>query len=624
MGSPSEIKSLLRELDRLKPHDHLCLIYESPDEWEETIIPFIRIGLERGEKCLYVTATHTAEEIRERLTEAGINVPEIESRGQLSILLGDEVYTAGGCFDPDRMIQRLINETEKAVGQGYPALRVTGEMTWALKGVVGSERFLEYAAKLNRDFFPKYPCLAICQYERWQFGSEIIWSAILTHPKLIHGTMVSSNLYHVPFEEITNDVRPEMEVKHWLNNIAREEKNRRELIESETRYRRLFETAQDGILLVDAKTGQIFDINPYLEKILGCTYEECVHKKLWDICAFRDIDSSKKAFAKLQREGYIRYEMLPLITKDGKEMSVEFVSNTYKVDGEEVIQCNIRDITNRKHAEDDLVKSRELLEVRVKERTADLREINKKLVAEIRGRTEAERELRISEGKLRRLSRHLDSMIEKEKEQISREVHDELGQALVALQMDLQWMEKRLPEREEPLRRKIKSMLEFIDTTSQVVRDISTRLRPRFLDDLGIVAAIEWQMKEFQARTGIKCRIVISPKKIDLDADCAVTLLRILQEGLTNVAQHAEATKVSVTLKKVTKSVILKVKDNGKGISGESIHNPGALGLLGIRERAAAYGGNVRISGIPGKGTTLVVSIPLNKENGTNAENTNR
>jgi signal transduction histidine kinase len=252
----------------------------------------------------------------------------------------------------------------------------------------------------------------------------------------------------------------------------------------------------------------------------------------------------------------------------------------------------------------------------VKERTVELRETNEKLVAEISRRTKMERELRISEGKLRRLSRHLDSMIEKEKEQISREVHDELGQALVAVQMDLQWMQKRLPEREESLLEKIKSMLEFVDTTSQVVRNISTRLRPRFLDDLGIVAAIEWQMKDFQARTGIKCRIVISPKKIDIDVDCAVTLLRMLQEALTNVAQHAKSTNVSVTLKKSTKSVLLKVKDNGKGISEESIRNPRALGLLGIKERAAAYGGYVRISGIPGRGTTLTVNIPLNKENG--------
>jgi PAS domain S-box-containing protein len=617
MGSPSETKSpLVRELEKLKPHDHLCLIYESPEEWEEVIIPFIRIGLERGEKCFYVTDTHTADELRGHLSEAGIDVPEIESRGQLSILPEDEVYTAGGSFDPDRMIQLLINESEKAVGQGYPVLRVTGEMTWALKGVAGSERLLEYEAKLNRDFFPQYPCLAICQYERRKFGSEIIKGVLLTHPKLIHDARASHNFYYITAEEITNDVRPEMEVKHWVNNIAWEDKNRRELIESETRYRRLFETAQDGILLVDAKTGQIFDINPYLETMLGYTYEECVHKKLWDIGAFRDIDSSKKAFAKLQREGYIRYEVLPLTTKDGKEISVEFVSNAYKVDGEEVIQCNIRDITDRKHAEDDLAKSRELLEVRVKERTVELRETNEKLVAEISRRTKMERELRISEGKLRRLSRHLDSMIEKEKEQISREVHDELGQALVAVQMDLQWMQKRLPEREESLLEKIKSMLEFVDTTSQVVRNISTRLRPRFLDDLGIVAAIEWQMKDFQARTGIKCRIVISPKKIDIDVDCAVTLLRMLQEALTNVAQHAKSTNVSVTLKKSTKSVLLKVKDNGKGISEESIRNPRALGLLGIKERAAAYGGYVRISGIPGRGTTLTVNIPLNKENG--------
>jgi len=202
-------------------------------------------------------------------------------------------------------------------------------------------------------------------------------------------------------------------------------------------------------------------------------------------------------------------------------------------------------------------------------------------------------------------------MIEKEREQISREVHDELGQALMALQMDLHWLENRLPEGQESLREKTESMLELIGMTSQTVRNISTRLRPRLLDDLGIVAAIEWQMKEFQTRTGIKYRIVFSPKDVELDVKYSIVVFRTLQEALTNTALHANATSVRVSLKKRARKVLLEVRDNGKGISEEAVVDPKALGLVGIRERALACGGEVIISGIPGKGTTLMLSVPV-------------
>src|SRR4030042_845172 len=159
--------SLTQMLEALELHDHLCLIYESPEEGRAAVVPFIAIGLQRGEKCIYIVDTSTAAEIRQYLGEEGVDVASAEQSGQLSILHQTEAYTRGGSFDPDRMIALLISETEKAVAEGYPALRVTGEMTWVLHGHPGSERLLEYEAKLNRDLFPRYPCLAICQDARW-------------------------------------------------------------------------------------------------------------------------------------------------------------------------------------------------------------------------------------------------------------------------------------------------------------------------------------------------------------------------------------------------------------------------------------------------------------------------
>ncbi|MBP7528389.1 MAG: sigma 54-interacting transcriptional regulator [Syntrophorhabdaceae bacterium] len=159
-----------------------------------------------------------------------------------------------------------------------------------------------------------------------------------------------------------------------LEEMTRERKQAEiDLRVSETRYRRLFETAQDGILILDADTGEITDVNPFLADMLGYTHEEFMGKQLWDMGAFNDIKTSKAAFRKLRREGYVRYEDIPLKTKDGREIAVEFVSNVYQVNHRKVIQCNIRNITDRKVVETELRNVREELEVRVRERTAEVR-----------------------------------------------------------------------------------------------------------------------------------------------------------------------------------------------------------------------------------------------------------
>ncbi|MEW6053527.1 MAG: sigma 54-interacting transcriptional regulator [Nitrospirota bacterium] len=163
---------------------------------------------------------------------------------------------------------------------------------------------------------------------------------------------------------------------------------------SETRYRRLFETAQDGIVLLDADTGKILDVNPFLIKMLGYSQKYFLGKKLWEIGPFSDIAESQFQFSELQTKGYVRYEHLPLETRDGLLIDVEFVSNVYLVDHKKIIQCNIRDITLRKHAEEALRKTYDELELRVKERTKDLDEANQQLLREIKERKKAEESLR--------------------------------------------------------------------------------------------------------------------------------------------------------------------------------------------------------------------------------------
>jgi signal transduction histidine kinase len=216
--------------------------------------------------------------------------------------------------------------------------------------------------------------------------------------------------------------------------------------------------------------------------------------------------------------------------------------------------------------------------------------------------------LKESEDKLRRLAAHLISVREEERAHIAREIHDELGQVLTGLKMEVTWLAKRL--REKPLIEKTDSMCKLIDTTVQTVRKIATGLRPEMLDDMGLIAAVGWQAKEFQKRTGIRCRTKLPPE-VKLDIDVSTTMFRIFQEILTNVARHSRATRVDMELNIAEDKVALEVIDNGVGIADSDLNGKKSLGLLGMHERALLFGGEVKISGTPGHGTRVSVSIPL-------------
>ena len=216
-----------------------------------------------------------------------------------------------------------------------------------------------------------------------------------------------------------------------------------------------------------------------------------------------------------------------------------------------------------------------------------------------------------SEEQLRNLTTYLQRVGEIERTNIAREIHDELGQTLTVLKMDLSWLRKRLPEDQISVRERTDTMSQLINRTIQTVKKISTALRPGLLDDLGLAAAIEWQAEEFQQRTGIRCNITIEPKDITFDKDRNTAIFRILQETLTNVARHAEASEVKVSLKQRDGQIELKVRDNGKGITEEQIGNPKSFGLIGIRERVKIFGGNNMMKGIANKGTVMTVKIPL-------------
>jgi signal transduction histidine kinase len=222
-------------------------------------------------------------------------------------------------------------------------------------------------------------------------------------------------------------------------------------------------------------------------------------------------------------------------------------------------------------------------------------------------------ELKRSREQLRNLAAHLESVREDERTLVAREIHDELGQALTALKMDLSWLAKKLASNRRSLADKVSSMIQLVNATIQTVKRLTARLRPGLLDDLGLAAAIEWQAEEFQTHTGIRCRMNISPSEEEfiLDRERSTALFRIFQEALTNVARHSGATEVSGRLMMNENGIELSLQDNGRGITGKQISSSRSYGIMGMRERAQFLGGRLEIDGADASGTAIRVTIPL-------------
>jgi signal transduction histidine kinase len=227
-----------------------------------------------------------------------------------------------------------------------------------------------------------------------------------------------------------------------------------------------------------------------------------------------------------------------------------------------------------------------------------------------RGISKQTEELQASLGQLRALAARLQSIREEERKRVAREIHDQLGQALTAIKLDVSSLARELATTEQRQEsNRVPSILKLVDETIQTVRRIATELRPGMLDDLGLVATIEWAGEEFGARTGTRCCLELPPDDIVVDQEKATAIFRIFQETLTNIARHAGANEVKARLAAEDGNVTLEVRDNGRGIREEKLKGR-SLGILGMRERVTLLGGDLTITSSPGNGTSVLVRIP--------------
>ena len=360
-----------------------------------------------------------------------------------------------------------------------------------------------------------------------------------------------------------------------IRDMTERRKAEEALQESERKYRGLIETTDTGFVILDDR-GKVVDANPQYVRLTGHRrLKEIIHRGVeeWTLAIGRA--KNLEAVQACLKNGSVRGLEITYAQPRGRTLTVEI--NATVVPGPEGnrILSLVRDVTARKQNELALRKSRK---------------------------------------ELRNLSEHLQALLEKERIGISRRIHDELGQQLTALKMDLFWLSRHFPEMPPPIRQKADSMSQALDETIHTVQNICEELRPALLDNLGLIDALEWQIKQFIERTGLNFALTISPRNLLLAQEDATLIFRLFQEILNNVFLHARASRVIITLKKKANLVELNIRDNGLGITEAQINSPRSFGLLGMRERVDARGGKIIIRGLAGKGTEVAIKIPLSKK----------
>ena len=367
------------------------------------------------------------------------------------------------------------------------------------------------------------------------------------------------------------ELRGEAVLLSIVRDITQRRRAQRLLEESEQRLAKMIEASPEAITIASIEDGTFILVNPAGERLSGYTREEMIGRSALAMSFYPDPEERSRLIADLKRNEIVHGRELRLRRKDGKVRDALASAALIEIGGRKVVLFQAIDITERKNAEKDLREHRELL---------------------------------------RELSAHHESVREGERAHIAREIHDEMGQALTALKMDLSVIGLESARKAPRVAEQVRDLKQRVDGLIQMVRNVATALRPAALD-LGILPGIEWLVDEFHKRNGIPCSVRVESGEVDLPEDRGIVLFRILQESLTNIARHAEARSVEILLRRDATHIRLDIKDDGKGFDTEAAGSKKTFGLLGMRERVIMLHGSLNITSLPGEGTQVSVSIPV-------------
>jgi two-component system sensor histidine kinase UhpB len=359
-----------------------------------------------------------------------------------------------------------------------------------------------------------------------------------------------------------------------VRDISDKKENELQLEKSERQFRSLFNNTSDAMFvcyLNYGKTlGSFVEANEKACQILGCSISELLQMNPLQVLFENKEDEILKFIDRLNSDNTIIFNAV-LTGKTTVRIPVEISSRLFDYNERPAILFISRDIGERRDFEEKL-----------KQRT----------------------------NQLRNLASKLQSVREEERKMISREIHDELGQMLTVLKIQISLLSNKITDN-DLIKSKFKSVEKLIDNSIESVQKIASKLRPGLLDELGLIPAIEWQTQDFMEKTGIDCECSLPKEEIDLDQEKSTALFRIFQESIFNTARHANASKIIINLQEFNNNLVLDVIDNGKGITQNQLSDPKSLGLLGMKERALIFGGSVEIKSSMNNGTTVKAVIPF-------------
>lgn len=371
--------------------------------------------------------------------------------------------------------------------------------------------------------------------------------------------------------EISAKLLPDGRFQGIVRDITARKKAEEEIRMSEIKYRLLFNQNPMPMWMISLPQRNFLDVNDAAIEFYGYSKQEFLHMNIKDLrpeeetVKFADIISTYKTG--INNMGVWKHKK-----KNGEIVNVNIITHDITFEGKHAKLVLANDITEKLQADEKLKRSHQ---------------------------------------ELRQLATHLQDIREVERTHIAREIHDELGQQLTGLKMDISWLSKKINGQSPDITQKLTESLQLIDETVKTVRRIATQLRPSILDDLGLVSAMEWQSEEFEKRFKISTLFISNVNTLDIDPEIATGIFRVYQESLTNVLRHSRANTVKVSLYFTEGLLTLTITDNGVGFNSEQIEDKKTLGLLGMKERTLMMGGSYHISSKPGEGTAVVITVPL-------------
>jgi PAS domain S-box-containing protein len=386
-----------------------------------------------------------------------------------------------------------------------------------------------------------------------------------------------------------------------------------ELRDSEERYRRLVELSPDAIL-VHADGSYVF-ANPAAARFFGAAApEELCGKPVLDLVYPPHRDQLRERMQQALRGKTTKPREFQIMRLDGRAVDVEVAGVGITYQGKSAVQIVMRDVTERKRAEEALKAAHGELEQKVQDRTAELRHMVTQLQEEVAKRQQAEEFLQESEGRLRHLTSQLLTVQEVERRRLAMELHDDLGQSLMVLKMQLAMAQSKVPPEASETKESLEHSLDFIDKVVDSVRRLSRNLRPEILEDLGLAAALRHLFEEF-SRQDIRVSMDIDDIRGLFSLEAQLNIYRIFQESFSNITKYAQASHVSMSVKRQDGSVVFQVEDNGRGFDHQKVSNQNAtsrgLGLTAMEERARMLGGSLNIWSREGQGAKITLIVPI-------------